>query len=216
MAIICTVILLVLPLFYWLVIKYHQRLTKENMKTAQFLVEKGILSVEDHLIAAYSNLSGHRYEDELYSDDDIEDLRPGGMKGSFSFPLHFLVLTPFELIIGTQRKGEGFAFTTIPLQDIRQLYVSTNSMKQLDTYKANNQLIVIGDGNDRQYHFEFGDGMGTTIRPFVRQLLIQLDDAHLRQNPGFIPPVRTHPAYIPFQQMPLLSTTNDWYMPFRR
>ncbi|WP_411348170.1 hypothetical protein [Paenibacillus sp. WLX2291] len=212
----CTLILLILPFFYWLFIKYHQRLLRENLKTAQVLVEKGILSVNDELVAAYSNLSGHRYENEAYSDDDIEDLRPGGMNGSFTSPLHFLVLTPFELIMGTQRQGEDFAFTTMLLQDIRQLYVSTNSMKQFDSFKENNQLIVIGNGNYRQYHFEFSDGMGTTIRPFVQQLLIQMDHAHLRQNPGFIPSIRKHPAYVPFEQIPLLSTTDEVYLPFMK
>ncbi|MFD1887458.1 hypothetical protein [Paenibacillus wenxiniae] len=134
-------------------------------------------------------------------------------------PLHLLVVTDHELVMCTKKPNQPFVFSTMALTDIRQLYVSAFSYKEIMTSTLgvkHNQMIVIGNGYYRQYHFEFSDSLyGNNMLSFVRQLLFSMDEAHRRVHLDSSTE-RQHSAYVRFEDIPMLSSTDEVYLPFMK
>ncbi len=209
----------VVPLNTYIQIITTRREMKRRMQRLTPLYSSRILMREEVILAAHSNVSGHTWSmleqspsyrsiNWMQYENNPEDT-----------PLHLLAVTEHELIMCTQKKGKAFIFSTIPLTEIRQLYVSSLSYEEILTSsmpKLNNEMLVIGNGNYRQYHFEFPKGLNHTIRPFVTQLLLCIDEAHRRGSGNYVSPERKHSAYVPFEQVPMLSSTDEIYLPFMK
>lgn len=192
---------------------------EKPIRLAERLQEIGVLRQGEVIHAAHGNVYENVWSTftQRYPSTTMDF--PEKQKDNDEKPLHLLVVTEYELVMCTKKPHRPFTFSTIALTDIRQLYVSAASYEEIMTSslpKKYNQMLVIGNGNYRQYHFEFTDGVySQNIHPFIRQLLLCIDDAYRRVKPVSIPK-RAHPAYIPFENIPMLSSTDEVYLPFMK
>ncbi|WPP41972.1 hypothetical protein SK066_03115 [Paenibacillus hunanensis] len=201
--------------YYWLKEKtYHD--IRTQIACAEILYAYGVLTPDERIYAAYGNISTEAWlalaNDQPQSIDWI-DYEPNEVQT----PLHLLVVTDEELIMCTQHPDEEFMFSTIPLAYIQQLYVSSASYKKVGGEsgpKMNKQMIVIGDGEDHQYHFQFSSRLYSGLSLFVSELLACMDDAHLREFDEDELPERDHPDYVPLEDFPMLSSTEEEFLPF--
>ncbi len=191
---------------------------EKPIRLAERLQAIGVLRQNEVIHAAHGNVSENVWSKftQRHSLNTLD--LPEKEKDNDEKSLHLLVVTDCELVMCTKKPHRPFTFSTMALTDIRQLYVSAASYEEImtSTIKKYNQMLVIGNGAYRQYHFEFTDGVySQNIYPFVKQLLFCIDEAHRRVQPASIPK-RAHPAYVPFEEIPMLSSTDEVYLPFMK
>ncbi|GGJ01740.1 hypothetical protein [Paenibacillus hunanensis] len=189
---------------------------EQSIRLAKRLYSIGVLHPDEVIHAAHSNVSEPQWKKFTQQNfSDTIDLTEREKEADYE-PLHLLVVTDQELVMCTKKPNQPFVFSTMALTDIRQLYVSASSYKEIMTSSPGvkyNQMLVIGNGHYRQYHFELLNLYGNNMLSFVRQLLFYMDEAHRRvQLHSSLE--RQHPAYVPFEDIPMLSSTDEVYLPF--
>ncbi len=201
--------------YYWLKEKTYGDI-RTQIACAQLLYSYGVLTPDERIYAVYGNVPYEAWvrleQEEPDAIDWIDDEHD-----EVHAPLHLLIVTDDELIMCTQYPHEEFMFSAIPLNEIRQLYVSGASYKKIGGEagpKINKQMIVIGDGEGHQYHFQFSSKRYSALHLFVSELLFCMDQAYEHEFDEDELPERNHPDYVPLDHFPMLSSTEEDYVPF--
>ncbi|MFD1887459.1 hypothetical protein [Paenibacillus wenxiniae] len=203
--------------YYWLKEKTYGDI-RTQIACAQLLYSYGVLTPDERIYAVHGNVPYHAWVRIEQEEPDAIDWIDEQQADVYE-PLHLLIVTDDELVMCTQYPDEEFVFSTIPLTEIRQLYVSGASYKKIGGEsgpKMNKQMIVIGDGEGHQYHFQFSNKLYSALHLFVSELLFCMDNAYMQPAPEDRLPERDHPDYVPLDDFPMLSTTEEDYLPFVR